>query len=269
MSLMAVNGVRLNVELVGSGMPLVLLHGFTGSNATWKAHESALAGFQLIEMEMLGHGQSEAPDEPGRYDLTFCAQDITAVLDQLGIERAAVLGYSMGGRAALHFAIHQPQRVSALILESATPGLKEAAERAARVEADNTLADFIENKGLAAFVERWESLPMWHSQQNLPETVREALHQQRLQNRPTGLANSLRGLGTGVQAPLWDRLPEITVPTLLIAGALDIKFSAIAREMHPAISNSQLAIIEGAGHAVHLEQPQAFDQLIQQFEIRG
>ncbi len=266
MTRLAVNGLTLNVEEAGSGSPLVLLHGFTGSQATWQPHQAVLAAhFRLITLDLLGHGQSEAPDEPGRYDLTFCASDLAAVLDRLGIQQAAVLGYSMGGRVALHFALTRPDRVAALILESTTPGLISQAERAARVESDNALADFIESQGLAAFVEGWEKLPLWESQQKLVAPVREGLHQARLNNNPRGLANSLRGLGTGVQVPLWERLDELEMPVLLIAGAEDTKFSRLAEQMHQAIKRSELSIVGEAGHAVHLEQPLEFDQQVNDF----
>lgn len=266
MTRLSINGLMLNVEEAGSGPPLLLLHGFTGSHATWQRHQPRLAAhFRLIALDLPGHGQSEAPGEPGRYDLTFCEQDLVSLLDRLGIERAAVLGYSMGGRVALHFAIHRPERVSGLVLESATPGLVSPEERAARVESDNALADFIESQGVAAFVERWEKLPLWESQQRLSAEVREGQHAARLKNNPRGLANSLRGLGTGVQVPLWERLGELKMPVLLMAGELDAKFSQLASQMHLQIARSKLVIVPEAGHAIHLEQPAEFEQQVIEF----
>ena len=266
MSRIEVNGVGLNVETVGDGPPLLLLHGFTGSNRTWQPHLATLAArHRLIAVEMLGHGSSDAPDEPGRYDLINVAADLVALLTRLRINQTALLGYSMGGRVALHFALHQPGMVSRLILESATPGLTDQSERAARVESDNALADFVEEAGITAFVDRWESLPLWNSQRSLPELVRVEVRQQRLANHPVGLANSLRGLGTGVQVPLWDQLATLSLPTLLIAGELDPKFSGIARRMADLLPAARLEIVAQAGHAVHLEQPAEFDRLVLDF----
>ena len=263
MSRRLVNDVQLNVEISGDGSPLLLLHGFTGSVATWQPHLPALTARHLvIAVDMLGHGQSDAPDEPGRYDITNLSADLAALLTDLNVEQTAVLGYSMGGRVALYFALHYPALINRLILESASPGLVATSERAVRVESDNALADFIEQAGLSAFVDRWERLPLWASQATLPPSLKAILHQQRLTNSPVGLANSLRGLGTGVQVSLWERLPDLAQPTLLIAGASDLKFTGIAKEMADLLPAARLEIVPQAGHAVHLEQPVIFDQLI-------
>lgn len=266
MTSLAVNGVHLNVDMVGQGVPLVLLHGFTGSNASWQSHHPALAPHcQLTAIEMLGHGASDAPAELARYSLEHTATDLTAVLDELAIEKAAVLGYSMGGRIALHFALAKPERVSALVLESASPGLATPQERAARIESDENLAQLLEQQGTEAFVERWEAAPLWESQRHLPIAVRERLRVQRLLNNPPGLANSLRGAGTGAQPSLWPSLPNLSVPTLLIAGELDTKFCAINRQMQAQMPNARLKIVAEAGHAVHLEQPAEFDSAVLEF----
>ena len=94
-------------------------------------------------------------------------QDLTALLDRLGIARAPVVGYSMGGRVALHLALGAPERVAALVLESASPGIADAAQRAARVKSDEALADDIERLGIEAFVDRWEAQPLFASQSRL------------------------------------------------------------------------------------------------------
>jgi 2-succinyl-6-hydroxy-2,4-cyclohexadiene-1-carboxylate synthase len=137
--------------------------------------------------------------------------------------------------------------------------LRAAAERLARVEQDEALAQRIERNGIAAFTEYWTNLPLFSTQ---PPDVRAWLHVQRLQNNPTGLANSLRGMGTGAQPSLWERLGELGVPTLLLAGALDDKFAAINREMHERISHSTLMVIPDAGHTTHLEQPERFQAAV-------
>jgi 2-succinyl-6-hydroxy-2,4-cyclohexadiene-1-carboxylate synthase len=263
-----VNGVHLNVEITGEGWPLVLLHGFTGSNATWEKHHAALAAcFKMVAIEMLGHGLSDAPADPERYSMEYTTADIAEVLDKLEIERAAVLGYSMGGRIALHFAAAYPERVSALMLESSSPGLATAEERAARVQADEALANFIEQEGIATFVERWENLPLFASQRHLPAEVQTAQRQQRLNNNPRGLANSLRGAGIGAQESLWPRLNGLALPTLLIAGELDTKFVQIARQMQAKLPISRFDIVANAGHTVHLEQPAEFDRLVLDYLI--
>jgi 2-succinyl-6-hydroxy-2,4-cyclohexadiene-1-carboxylate synthase len=266
-----VNDVRINVEMCRGPLhapTLVLLHGFTGSAATWAPHMIAWRDTcTTIAIDALGHGASDAPEYPQRYALPHAAMDIVAVLDHVNIERCVLLGYSMGGRVALQTAIAAPDRIAALALESASPGLRTAKERAARVEADERLAQHLERDGIAAFVDMWEQLPLWASRQRLPEATRLAERTQRLRNNPHGLAQSLRGAGTGTQAPLHDYLKEIRIPVLLIAGEQDAKFCAIAREMHAALPNAQPAIIPGVGHTVHLEAPNTFDSLVSDFVL--
>lgn len=215
--------------------------------------------------DLLGHGRTDSPPDPARYRMERCVEDLIAILDALDVERTHLLGYSMGGRVALAAAIEYPARIASLILESASPGLATAAERQARVASDNGLAGFIEREGVEAFVARWERIPLFSTQERLPEAVRARLRHQRLLSNRTGLANSLRGLGIGVQTPLWERLGELRMRCLIIAGELDAKFADIARRMAAAIAGSRLAVVPGGGHAVHLEQGEAFERLVMDF----
>ncbi|ACZ40425.1 2-succinyl-6-hydroxy-2,4-cyclohexadiene-1-carboxylate synthase [Sphaerobacter thermophilus] len=268
MGLIAVNGVRLHVERGGDGPPLLLLHGFTGSAATWEPLLPALqAHFHTVAPDLIGHGRSDVPADPARYAMDRCVADLVALLDALDIDRAAVLGYSMGGRTALHLALAAPERVSALVLEGASPGIADPDERAARVASDAALADRIEREGLQAFVDAWERLPLFASQQRLPEATRARLRAQRLSHTPRGLANSLRGMGAGAMAPVHDRLGEIAVPVLLIAGELDGKYVEISRAMAGAMPQATVRIIPDAGHAPHLEQPEAFVEAVLGFLV--
>lgn len=266
-----VNGVRLGVEQRGEaneiGPVLVMLHGFTGSAAGWSSQLDALAAYDLrvIALDLLGHGQSDAPGDPQRYTIERSQLDILAALQKLGVSKgqAILLGYSMGGRIALYTAFSGFFR--ALILESASAGLEDPVEREQRRISDEALAASIEQDGVQAFVERWEKLPLFASQRSLTLECRETLHRQRLQNRATGLAQSLRGVGLGVQPSLYTRLPTLRLPALLIAGELDAKFTAITRHMAQLLPQSQLRIIPGAGHTVHLERPGEFVSLVGDF----
>lgn len=253
---MIINGIHYHVDVVGAGEPLVLLHGFSGSGANWQPHVEALAPkFRVVTVDLIGHGQTDSPDDPERYVMERAAADLIAILDGLDMPSAHLLGYSMGGRLALYIALAYPARFKRLILESASPGLKTAAEREARIVSDEVLARRIEGQGIPAFADYWTSLPLFATQS--PE-VRARLHEQRLRNNPVGLANSLRGMGTGAQPSLWARLPELTMPTLLLCGALDAKFRAINEEMHALIPDSTLVNVPEAGHTTHAEQPQRF-----------
>lgn len=263
---LSVNGVTLNAETAGAGPALVLLHGFTGSAAGWAAHlPSFAAAHTTIAIDMLGHGGSDAPLEAARYGIERAAADVLAVLDRLAIPRAAVLGYSMGGRAALFLAAAAPERVTALILESASPGIADPSERAVRRAQDADLADSIERDGVQAFVDRWERLPLFATQARLPAGVRAAVRAQRVAHSAHGLASSLRGLGQGTQPPLFDRLPGVAMPALLIAGALDERYAALGREMSRAMPRARLVVVPDAGHTVHLEEPEAFQRAVLDF----
>ncbi|MHB1225495.1 MAG: 2-succinyl-6-hydroxy-2,4-cyclohexadiene-1-carboxylate synthase [Gemmatimonadaceae bacterium] len=271
------DGLRLEVldsgdaaAPAGDTTPLLLLHGFTGAAATWIDLLPALAAHRrVVALSLPGHGASDSPADPARHAAARVAADVVAVMDALALQRVALLGYSMGGRVALHAALllaaTAPVRLAALVLESASPGIADAESRAARRAADDALAGEIERDGVAAFVARWERLPLWDSQERLPPSARRRLRMQRLSNDARGLADSLRGLGAGATPPLHDRLREIHAPTLLLCGALDEKYVAIAHEMASALQRVRAAVIHGAGHAVHLERPGEFVRAVNSF----
>ena len=254
-----IGGLRYAVEEAGAGEPLVLLHGFTGRAANWRPLLTRLAEqWRVIAIDLPGHGDSDAPAAVARYKMRYVAADLAALLTRRDAAPAHWLGYSMGGRLALYTAVTHPGVVRSLILESATAGLPNAAERQARRAADEALAARIERDGIAAFVAEWERQPLFAGVARLPNEARAALHDQRLANSPLGLANSLRGMGTGAQPPLWSRLATMAAPTLLIAGELDAKFVALNERLAATIPGARLRLMADAGHTVHLEQPEAF-----------
>ncbi len=130
---------------------------------------------------------------------------------------------------------------------------------------DERLAASIERDGLERFVDDWEAIPLFASQQALPAETRERLRRQRLRNDPAGLAHSLRGLGTGHQAPLWDRLASVAIPTLVVVGELDAKYREIGARMAALMPLARLEVVPAAGHAIHLEQPERFGRAVSEF----
>lgn len=266
-----VNGIHLGVSYptlpTQRKAVLLLLHGFTGSSINWTTLRNQLIPMDIpiIAIDLPGHGIADAPTDPERYRMEPTTHDIISILRHLNIqpEETIVMGYSMGGRIALSCACTNPFR--ALILESASPGLANAQEREQRIQHDEIVARQIEQEGIERFISYWEQLPLFASQRNLPASIRSSLHTQRLQNRPQGLACSLRGMGTGRQPAFHNRLPDLQLPVLLLAGALDLKFCAIAREMAHHLPQAQLQIVPEAGHTIHLEQPAKLSQAVNAF----
>ncbi len=261
----AVNGLLLNVEGSGEGPGLMVLHGFTGSGRSLLSFARAWPGFTTLAVDVIGHGQSESPPDASRYTMDACIEDLNALITVLGFDQVAMLGYSMGGRIALRFALEHPERLWGLVLESASTGIEDEGERRARVESDEVLAQRLEQDGVEPFIDYWQSIPLWASQASLPEEKREGLRRQRLQNNVTGLANSLRGMGAGADPAVFELLPSLYIPSLIMAGDLDTKYRDLARAMVPTMPAAELCIIENAGHAAHFEQPEVFAQAVARF----
>lgn len=230
--------------------PLVALHGFTQTGRSWSLVEQAL-GETIVAPDLPGHGA--ASDERPR-DLDAAAAlvaDRTTPL--LQGHSAWWTGYSLGGRVLLHLALALPELVAGLVLVSTTAGIDDAGERSSRVAADEALADEILREGTARFLDRWTDQPLFATL-----TLGDVERADRLRNTAEGLAASLRSCGAGTQTPLWDRLVELTMPTVVITGELDPKFRALGRRLTDALPNAVHEDVTAAGHACHLEQPQAF-----------
>lgn len=227
----------------GTGSRVVAIHGFTQSAAAWAPLAERLAGVhEVVAVDAPGHGGSAGV----RLGLADGADAIASVGG-----RGAYVGYSMGGRYALHVALRHPQLVTRLVVVSATGGLDSPAERAERVASDEAIARRIERDGVPAFLSWWLARPLFTT---LPAAA--AALDARLGGTVEGLASSLRLAGTGRQEPLWDRLGALAMPVLVVAGSLDAGYLARARRLVDAIgSNATLAVVAGAGHACHLERP--------------
>jgi 2-succinyl-6-hydroxy-2,4-cyclohexadiene-1-carboxylate synthase len=238
---------------VGEVAPaLILLHGFTQTRQSWRLTIRELAGrYRALAPDLPGHGSA------AQRTASFAA--CTAYIRALAPATPFTLaGYSMGGRIALHAAL-QLENVNRLILIGASPGIADPAERAERARADEALAERLLTIGIDAFAREWGSQPLFAGQ---PERVAAAAYADRLRNTPEGLAAALRGLGTGVMEPLWDRLGELRIPVTLIVGERDAKFRAIAERMLELLPDGRLEIIAGAGHAAQLEAPAAVAEAI-------
>lgn len=235
-------------------VPIVLLHGFTGSGRDWESVAEHLPERRVLAPDLPGHGSTDLDG------IAFpeAADAVVASVAALGASRFHLVGYSMGGRLALYLALAYGDRVASLVLESASPGLAHEEARAQRRAADEQLACFAEREGIAAFVDRWERTPVLAGEERLPDSVRRQLRQRRLRCRPRGLAASLRSMGTGSQPWLGDRLQEIRLPVALVVGEGDAKFREIAVGMTAELPRVELHVAAGAGHNVHVAQPAWF-----------
>ena len=245
---------RVRRRGLAPAIPLVLLHGFTGTGEFWLPVANRLPGRRCIVPDLPGHGGTDAPVPAGEWRLDRAADEVAHLLDRLGVERFALAGYSLGGRLALSLALRHAERVAALVLVGASPGLEDDAERADRARADAALADSIELGGIEAFSRAWEANPLFATQASMDESLQAPMRAQRRAQDPAKLAAALRAFGTGEQPPVHDRLERLAMPVLAMAGELDPKFSAIAAAMAARIPGAAVRIVPGAGHAVPLER---------------
>ena len=227
---------------------LLLLHGFTATGRSWDGVRRRIDGATYSEVlapDLPGHGDA-ADRRPATIDAT--------VGDLRQDEPYVLAGYSMGGRLALHLALTQPALVRRLVLVSTSAGIPDEEGRAERRRSDEELADGLERAGVEPFARWWSAQPLFAGQS--PE-VAAAARADRLRNTADGLAASLRGMGTGTMTPVWDRLGELTMPTAVLVGERDAKFRALGERMAERLPDARLVVVPGAGHAVHLEAPDA------------
>lgn len=234
-------------------MALIFLHGFTNTGRSWVPVIAALGErYTALAPDIRGHGDAS---ERTPVTLEAVIDDIAA----LDADHITLVGYSMGGRIALHAALALPERVERLVLIGASPGIADEAERAARRRADERLAAEIERSSLNDFARRWADNPVLAGQ---PREVQERIHRDRLRNSTHGLAAALRGLGTGALPPLWEHIGELVMPLRLIVGERDGRFRGIALRLRELAPSADVVVVKGAGHAVHLENPKAVAEAI-------
>ncbi len=232
---------------------LVLLHGFTNTGASWQPVIRALGErYRAIAPDIRGHGSAS-----DRVPVTLEA--VIADIAGQTEDPFTLAGYSMGGRIAVHAALALPTRVERVVLIGASPGLHDPGERTARRETDERLADQLERSDIESFARRWAQTPVLAG---LPAELARQVHRDRLKNTPQGLAAALRGLGTGALPSRWDELHNLAMPVTLAAGERDAKFRAIAVEMAARIPEAEVRTIPAAGHAAHVEAPEAVARLI-------
>ena len=228
---------------------VVLLHGFAGTRRAWDPVVERLdrERYTPLAPDLRGHG-----DARDARPVTFeaCVADVLAAAP----ERFVLCGYSMGGRIAQHVALAAPERIERLVLVATTAGLADEAERAARRADDERLAAFADGASIEQFADRWAAQPLFAG---TPPDAARIWREDLLRNDPRALAAVLRGIGTGAMAPLWERLPALTMPATVLAGADDPKFVALGERLAAALPDAELVVVRGAGHGLPRETPEA------------
>ena len=263
---LAAGGVNLHTVVEGDGSPVVILHGFTGGAASMAGAAAGLRErHRVIRIDLVGHGDSDAPRDGTAYRMESCVDQVAGVVDALDARPAHFIGYSMGGRVALALCVWRPELAASAILIGARAGIADADERAARVRDDRALADRIERDGVSSFVDHWMALPLFASQRRLGAKALAAARKERLANRAHALALCLRGMGAGAQPPLGDRLGAVRAPVCLVAGEEDAPFRSIAEVLARELPRARVEVVPAAGHAAHLENPSAFLRITRRF----
>lgn len=258
------NGAALafrRISPAGStSLTIICLHGFTGSGADFGPvveefscqfpHRNNTIEWLLLDLP--GHGNSIAGRDPEDWQLDALLDRLDAVAALANSRRIAVLGYSMGGRIALHWLLRHPRWMGILI--GASPGLAQKEDRIQRQQSDKKWIDLLLNRGINAFCQAWEQQPLIQPQTTLADPLRHEIAVRRRRNPATGLCSALRNWGTGSLPPLWDKFNQIE-QLFLLYGNLDTKFAAIAAAMQQVDPRIQAAAVSACGHAPHLESP--------------
>ncbi len=234
---------------------VVFLHGFLGSGDVFKPMLSRMAAdINPILIDLPGHGQTEFPNDPKRYQLPQQLKDLHQVVDELSPDSYFLYGYSMGGRLALRFALTHQDRLKGLILESTSPGIQGLGSARIRVGEDaQRSADILED--YPGFLERWNRMQMFMGGSPDKDELLAYMDIQSKQD-PIGVANSLIGFSAGLMPDVRARLRMLQVPVLLVAGGYDPVYVRSAGMMASLIPVHEKVVISTAAHRVHLDAPE-------------
>ncbi|MBW1895467.1 MAG: 2-succinyl-6-hydroxy-2,4-cyclohexadiene-1-carboxylate synthase [Deltaproteobacteria bacterium] len=248
-----------------SAPPIVFLHGFMGSGQDWAEVIDALSDrYYCLTIDLPGHGRSLHFTDDRSYTISEASLGIVGAMNKAGISPAPIVGYSMGGRLALSLAIHHRHVCSRLIVESATAGIVDENARAQRLAEDEKRAMELEQGEFEDFLRTWYRQPIFASLIDDEEKLEDVLRQRR-KNKPAKLAKALRGMSVGAQAPLWEFLPCVNIPVLLVAGEQDGKYKDIVKKMATSLPRARVEIVSEAGHNAHMDRPSVVARLIDQF----
>ena len=262
--------VKINVEYFPSPEKettiVFLLHGFTGSANDWSEIIPNLKkNFSYVAVDLIGHGKSASPKDVGLYSEQALVWQLDDVFNHFTKNKFILIGYSMGGRAALSYATHFPEKLSGLVLESSNAGIANEKLKAERVQYDEKIIKMIQEKSLEEFIEFWMNQDLFASLKNLPKEKLLRSQKSKVKGQKIGLINSLKGFGTGIMPPLHEMLHLVKCRTLLITGELDTKFTQINVELVNLFPSAKHVVVNNAGHNVHLEKAEEFGKVVAEF----
>lgn len=261
--LITIGNVQYSIAVRGTGQPMICLHGFAENLSTWESIK--LDHYQMILVDLIGHGDSLKPQSGELYCLPEIIKQLHELIHYLGFGQYSLLGYSMGGRIALAYALAYPKEVLRLIIESSSFGICDEQKKKERRERDVWLAQSIQENGIEWFNDHWSGLGLFSSQSRLPQDIRDKIRDRRLQNEPHALANTLLGTGQGIFPCLRNEISSLQMPVLYINGEQDEKYLEIGQEFTQLNPRMKREIIPGVGHNTHIENPQEFIKVVNSF----
>ncbi len=265
------NGIQISIDFDKSkrtinSIPIFLLHGFTGKGSDWNFLNNKLPEkYFLIKIDIIGHGQSDSPSKSSFYSEKYLLKQLHTIVKYFGFGKNIFVGYSMGGRIALSYSVAYPNFVSAMVLESASPGIVSEAERALRLTNDKKLADSILQDGIEIFINKWMNQPFFSSLKNIGDEKLRKIIRQRSKSSPVGLSKILKEFSQGKMKSKWDLLKTFKFPVLLVSGELDKKYSITNKKVSELIKDANFKNIQNCGHNVHLEKEEEFTNLVNSF----
>ena len=257
------DGVRLHYEEAGSGTPVIFVHEFAGDLRSWEPQLRHFAHrYRALAYNARGYPPSDVPDGPARYGQARAADDIAAVLDAAGIERAHVCGLSMGGFATLHFGFRHAARARSLVVAGCGYGAEPDKRAQFRAEAEAT-ATLIERDGMEAFAETYSSGPTRVQFENKDSRGWREFRDRLAEHSPAGSAATMRGVQA--QRPslydLTDEMAALRVPTLVLTGDEDRPCLLPGILMKQTIPSAALSVMANCGHTINLEDADEFNRI--------
>ncbi len=268
--IISASNVKINFEYFPSTSKdatfVFLLHGFTGSSNDWNEIIPQLSkNFSYVAVDLIGHGKSDSLSDVDNYTASALVEQLDEVFHHFTKNKFFLVGYSMGGRAALSYAVKFPEKLAGLILESTSAGITDEKLREERILHDEQVIEILEKKSLEEFFKFWMSQDLFASLKNLPEEKVRQSQISKVKCQKIGLINSLKGFGTGVMPPLHNKLNSIKCKILLITGELDSKFTQLNSELSKSFPSANHVVAKNAGHNVHLEKAEEFTKITLEF----